>query len=513
MTDLAKTQAQWNTFGREFGLFLAPLKYLEDAKRKFNLDRTREQVVSVGSLDVDLQGWALDGMHIGTNTSEDGALFVRVVDETPVGGATINVYKALGAGSGDLVMTGSGANSTTVTLAASNNSGLTGTVVVGVISASVASDAEVVLVCLPDFPLRRQKTFDGSEAEHGEMVEAFNAACRASVTAILQAQQAWAGALEVFLTGRGGAFNEASLPDTAINPFVSKSSTNDGGVIATLYTGLLENIVENMKDESTAEQFVVQNVLTVGTPAADAANDGKGTLSTPTMEDWPVSGLIQLRCIADAVGAEQFALSVRDRVTGANITAENPLMVKKNYSDGKLGIQTMTLTRTMVVTGGAADFGVVGSWVIDNESEDNTEDGTIYLKITASGGNWIMAGYSSSSYLTADQVFTTAATAANTTVAIQAVGNSGLSGTAIIGTAPTTTTEGNINLQPFKAQNSDGRPDKFTIDITRGALGEFQHYLADLVGFALNSTTAGSETLDDSYVSAGTFPGYEVRDA
>jgi hypothetical protein len=87
-----------------------------------------------------------------------------------------------------------------------------------------------------------------------------------------------------------------------------------------------------------------------------------------------------------------------------------------------------------------------------------------------------------------------------------------MTGTLKIGTAPTTGNTATVNLNPFRTNGTNGVPDKITVDVTVTRLGEFQERLTDLFGYKLNSA-ASSETIDDSYVTAGTFPPYEVTDA
>lgn len=87
--------------------------------------------------------WVLAGVRPGFNTDSSWKIYVTVTDETPgAGQATVSLYSDSGRTA--KVAEGSGANSTTVTLAESNNSGLSGTVALAA-PASTDSDIELTL--------------------------------------------------------------------------------------------------------------------------------------------------------------------------------------------------------------------------------------------------------------------------------------------------------------------------------------------------------------------------------
>lgn len=88
-----------------------------------------------------LSSWVLAGVRPGVNTSDAGIIYVTLTDESPgAGQATINLYSD--AAKTALVATGSGNDSTTVTLSESNDSGLSGTVA---LAAPSASDTGITL--------------------------------------------------------------------------------------------------------------------------------------------------------------------------------------------------------------------------------------------------------------------------------------------------------------------------------------------------------------------------------
>lgn len=91
--------------------------------------------------------WTLTGITVGTNTTAAGLLYARVTKDG--GGAGIHrvaLYKASGAGNSDLVARGDGANGATVTLTQQNTSGLSGSVVLGTVTASETTDAHYLRV-------------------------------------------------------------------------------------------------------------------------------------------------------------------------------------------------------------------------------------------------------------------------------------------------------------------------------------------------------------------------------
>jgi hypothetical protein len=617
MTNLAQPQSEWNQLGRELGVFLGPIKELRDKERKFNLSSNRIQVVDRKNNGVDFtSNWTLAGVKIGFNTSEKGELFVRIADETPgAGQAQVSLYRATGAGGGDLVARGSGADGATITLAAQNSSGLSGTVKIPTVSSSEANDNHYLLV-FPDWQLRKAPIFDDSKSEHGVLKDTFDDACKSARSSLLGAIAAWTVAVTVFLQTRFADFMGSSSDTSPI----SRDARASSGAVTIVYTGVLEDARNNMVDEATAgAQKVVQNVVTASAPVFDTKNQGKGTMATPTMAGWAVDGPMTLVCEDDTIGSEEFTVTQRRTFQGDSIQAGNRLRVKKRFADPVLGIVNMTLLRTLTRSAGSAsDVAAGASWSIDGESDSNTDDGKLYLKVQASGGGSVLSkinigagaagkgfaysfmggatqtvvmaggtnsalsaagqlnsdgtfaanfvasdvggklqialartvdgewgrieagtfndqggvdqdtytdgttignfrvdGYSSSSYGTAAQVFTSTAGAAGATITLSDESNSGITGSGVLGTNPTPGNTATLDLQVFSKENSYNVPDKITVAVSapNSSRGEFQDRLAELFGYGLNPVASGSETLNEGYVTAGTFPPYSVRDA
>ena len=516
MSNLAKTQAQWTKLFRRCGIFAAQMKTLRDAERKFDARRGRIQVVEYNDTASSTSAWVLAGVVIGTNTDENGKLFVRITDESPgAGQATVDVYKATGGGAGNKVATGSAANGATATLAAANSSGVTGTVLLGTVGASESDDAHHLRV-YPDFPLRINALWDGTEvtdlAVKNEALDGCALVQSSLVQAIDQVTRAWTRFLQLEWAEFLGSGQ--TIP-------IRRATEDDGtGAISAIYTGLLEDARKDMVDELTAgAQSVAGSTVTSGAGSFDSQNQGVGTVAAPAMKQWAEAGTITAVCVDGTVGAELFELTQLVTATGRSKRALNRLRVEKSFSDPVLGISDATLVRTLSLsggTGGTNDFGSASNWTITNPTPTNTDDGVLYLKVVAGTVDvtkWKVQVYTSPAYTSTSLVAESDEAAAGGTPGLNAKRSSRLTGVAKIGAAPTAGFTRTLNLQTFRSDNTNGVPDKFTLAVTATARGEFQDRLSEAFGYALNYVTNGSQTINEGFASAGTFPPYEVRDA
>lgn len=509
MSNLALGQTVWNKTFRRLGWILSNIKKLRDLERFYDGSRLRTQIVELNDTLSSTSLWALSGVVIGTNTDEDGLLYVRITDGSP---NTVTVYKTTGGGSGDRVASGTGADGATVTLSALNSSGITGTVKLATIGANETDDLHRLLV-FPDAFVRSRAIFDGTSQEDGANKTAIDAACNATRSEISSAIVVWTSMVQTFLRSEWARVMKSSQDST--QPIV-KDTREDEGAITSRFAGLLEDGRANMADEGTpSAQTVLKRTVTPGSPAFHASNTGAGTMATPIMEEWAGDGLIRLSCFNSNTIPETFTVSQIIDATGKAIVAAKKLTLGRVYADPTIGIRAMTLLREWTFpTGSTSDVSKTqADWSLSGETADFTNDGIIYLKVTGSAGAWVITGYSSATYDSAYAVFTSAAGAAGATVVLSASNGSGITGTGKIGSSPTSGNTASINLKFFKtARSADGKADEITVDVavTRG--GEFQERLVELFSYGLNSATSG-ETIDDSYVSAGTFPPYEVADA
>lgn len=513
MSNLALGQTTWNRFFRELGLWLAAIKALRNEARRFNAKRNRTQVFEINDTLSSTSEWTLTGVKIGTNTNEDGLLFVRITDETPgAGQATVDVYKTTGGGGGDKVATGSGANGATIALAAANSSGLTGTVKLATIGASESNDLHRLQV-FPDWGLRAPVVWDNTVSTDPESNRIFLAALPRAESLVESAIAQMENGLRSWLATRWAQLMKSGQSE----PITNDTTTTDGLVEVT-YSGLLEDGRVNMRDETTpAAQTIVKNVVAAGAVSFDSQNQGAGAMSAPSMEEWAIPGTVRYECIDSTIGAEEFAVSIIDAVTGEATKSENALRINETFADPLLGIRAALLTRSIALPSGAStnfsttmtDHNVTG------ETAENTNDGFLYLKVVAGTidpAKFCVEFYKASSYGTDEIVGKTAEGAANATVAINERKTSGLGGTFKLGSAPAALGTGTLNLKVFKTKNTNGVTDKFEHAVTVTSRGEFQDGIAKSFSYALNSAASGAETLDDSYVSAGTFPAFEVRD-
>lgn len=518
MADLGLSQGAFDLRWKRYGLILAMRHYLKDVRDKFDPSHPREQLVEMNNTNGFTSNWVLTGLSLGVNTDAAGRLWVFIADETPwTDEATVSIYKNSGAGSGNLVAEGSGGNGTTVILVEQNNSGLSGTVDLGVVTISEAA-ALHYLVALPDFALQALRVFNGDLASDSTMRTLCEVLLRQAWAAIDQVMRLVTGdrsndgLLRQFYVQEMGPFMEASGDTTAIQPFADVDVVNDEGVVYPVFSGFQEQLRLNMADNSTA-QTVLKNVVAAATPVFDSNNQGLGAMTTPTCTESARGGLVLFEVTDPTIGKEKFSVSQRVTATGEIRSSTFPLQIKKTWGDAALGLEGVTVTRTLSLpVGSDNDFkDVPTAWSIDGESAKNTDDGDIYLQVVASGSNWIINGYKAPGRLTGDRVFTTAATAAGGTVAMQAMNSSGLSGEIKVGSSPTTTNTGTLRLNVFRKRNANGTTDKVTVVVTETSRGVIQRHVVDVIRHKLNSAASG-ETVPDTLVTRGTFVPYVQDD-
>ena len=521
--NLAQTQAAWNKLFREAGtLFIRPIRFLKEARGRFAAQPLRQQLRQVNNVNLFVSSFVLTGGIVkpGTNADEDGEWFVRITDENPgANQALVSLYKAAGAGGGDKVAEGSGANGATITLAEANSSGLTLTVVLGTVTANETDDKHKVSA-FPDFR-HDTRLLDNTETDH-QVVRDAHAAVMLAITQQMDAAIGTCVAgLRAMIASRWATFHRAS--NKAQADIVRTARPDADGNIVTEYTGHLELGRDNMVDELTAgAQTIVKNVVAAGTGSPDASNQGIVTVAAPTMEEWAVAGTITLTCSDELTGSRKEQLDVtmiRSR-DGEQLAAINKWRVGALFADPILGIRLGQIVRTFTLDSGAdADFGPTTSgtisdhWLIEGESTGNTDSGKLYLQVETSGSTHRINIYRASTLLAADLVGRTAFVAVNTSTPIIAQNGLGLTGTARVGSAPTNGNTGTLNCNLLRKKNaSQGVPDKITIAVTVTSRGVIASVIADELGYRLNSAASGAETINERYAQWGTFPAYEVFD-
>lgn len=511
--NLGLTQTVWNRVSREMALWLAMEKVLTNEKRRYSTKRNRIQIRQIHNDNGFTGAFRLTGVKIGVNTNEDGRLFVRIADETPgANQARVSLYKATGAGGGDLVAQGSANNSTTLTLAEQNSSGISGTVPIGVVSASEANDSHYLEV-YPDWGLRARSIWDGSVNEDTDSLKAYMDMLPLQENAVNGQLANLKAAFSKWLGNRYKILMESGQT----TPIEARTKPEDGAII-TSFVGLLEDGRRNMADEtSPAAQTIVKNVVAATAGTFPASNRGEGSADAPTVQEWAPIGTLKGVCSIDsAIGRELFDLSITD-ADGTTYVAENKLEVGEVFSDPKIGIFGLLVEHAYSFDApDNNDFATVDDFDIENESASNTADGVLWLKIvagTADPAKFSIEYYKSSSYDSGQLVGKTTEGAANAIVTIKQRNSSGLGGTCKIGDSPTAGETCELNLNPFRSSDDDGGvADEFTIEISSTSRGEFAECIARLFRYRLNSAASGAETIDDSYVSAGTFPAFDVLD-
>jgi hypothetical protein len=275
-----------------------------------------------------------------------------------------------------------------------------------------------------------------------------------------------------------------------------------------------------MADELTGgEQDVVRRVIAAAAGVFDAGNSGKGTLAAHTpLEKTPVA-LWTFQCIRGAdtgdLGREQFAGSAV--VTDGSGEAAIPLsgvLVEKDWS-GPRGIGSVRVRRTYVKTGDGANVNLaaVALSLFTGENNSNTAVGVLNWLIEANGANWNVSFFRSASLIASQLVAKATNVATGAVLNATSQNASSLTVAWTVGTAPVALATGTVSCQPFLVQNSQGRPDTYSIATSvTGTPGLIQELLGELFDAAVNSDVSGAESLPDAWATAGTFFPFLLQD-
>ena len=521
MANLAKTATQWERLlGEEFaGGILAPMLELEELYDKFTRERTQLRFIDSRGY---ISAISMAGVRRNVNCTIGYRFYVRIAANG--GNWDVNIYKATGAGGGDLVahVTNKAASSTS-SLVADNSSGITGSITLGASPAAVANDT-LVLEAVLDYPARLPLIWTQEDSiEQDKFMRTRAAATYSEVaTSLLNAIGAMRALADFWGVGvardmpiaRGNGFN--NVEETTL---VEDREEEDGeGNVVRSIRGLLAAMTVNMQDEGTGgEQDVIRRVVAASAATFDASNTGKGTVASHTpLEKAPV-GRWTFQCDdgADtgALGRETFSGSFV-ATDGSGITATfSGLQVEKDF-DGPRGFGTVTLRRTYAKTGDGSNLNLaaVTTGIFVGENDQNTNVGVLYWKVQANGGNFDFLFYSDSGRTRLVAQATNIAAAAAFTAT--PYGTAGITVVWTAGSAPVDTTTGTISCQPFvTSRSADGQPDRFYIDTSiTGTPGRIQKLLSDRFDGYLNSDASGSETIEDAWMTGGTFPDFAVQD-
>ena len=524
MSNLGYTAAQWKRAFREFGLILRILRESREQKRRYQKERV--QVVNENdatSATPHFTAVTLSGVHYGTNTTEDGLLYVRFVANG--GNWDVSLYKATGGGGGDEVARATNvAASATGTLAAQNSSGLTGSVTLGATIAGETNDRHRLRVFV-DWKLELLKIFpsdgttDDDVASRGALqrclsdLEGLEDQKRVRIR---QCFAEWALSASDNAVARLNSFLRAAETSLISDQLKDDGSDN----IESIVTGLLVKLRLDMEDEATGgEQDIVKRTMSGGAGTFDASNTGAGSVASHTPEERAPKCTMYFSCTKslDASGPEEFSGYLKFTDEDRTVQFTQPLTIKKNWK-GPLGTGTIVLKRTRSKTGDASNLHLAvmsdAAWDETGETISNTPSKQWWWKIVTNGANWDVELYKASTMATEDLVAKATAVATGATFTAREQNGSGLTIYGKVGSAPVNGTTGTLVLGVFVTRNADNVPDKFEIAITEAANpGLAQKTIVDEFGYHLNSDTSGAEAIPDSLlVKVNTFPPFITED-
>lgn len=484
MPNLAKTQQQWTDMFREL---LQYVRYWRIANAMaFRFMKGRIQVYELNDTTDKMSQWTFVGAKRGINCSEDGRLWITVTDETPgAGQARTQVY--MDSAKTQLVAQGDAADGATATLAAQNNSGLTGTVKLATITATLTP---IILLLNIDESLKNARAYDlttvGGVAA-SDAISARTKTLRDGFVALLATMKSDIQNGYINTKMREFLF---SVESTILS--VTEALDSNGDVQVT-YGGILGDLVQDMGEDSTP-QSVLQNTVAAGSPSYDPTNVGIGVLTVLNVRQNAEAGRLQLTCSAgkDTTLTEEFTVQLLSSIDNSVVKARFNLKVKKVWESQPIGVRA-SLARTITDTNdGSAQ---VSNYVINGETLQNTNAGLLYLNLEQGsfGGsnNRRVRLYSDSgrTNLVAEGVRN-----GNGTVTLAAMNSSGLTGSCDI-VYTVDDVDIIVNLNPWK------KGDIITVAITNDRAGIVQSLFMDI--FDLPLPSSGSPTLPDSLIKEG----------
>lgn len=511
MADLNKSTAAWAAFFSRFcRSYLALLRVAREGELRCTLSRIR--VRNLIDYNANFDAVTLSGVDQGVNTDSRGRLFARV---TGTGPYTVTLYKATGGGGGDAVASGSAAAGADATLTASNASGITGTITLAS-SVTAETDDLHVLETYLDWRPHAKNVFpsDGTtdkdslaRNEFEDLLDQLAVSFRAQKALIVEAFRRFMIRFgdQAGTQGYGAEF----LLDGSSNLITDTPDNGGSGEVNRLVSGLLVSLRLAMEDESNGERDVLKLTVAGAAGVFSSGNTGAGAVASHTPSEHCPAGRHTFTCVDATVGSELFrhdfvptdgAASKRFSYTG--------LQVGQSYK-GPRGFGPITLTRTLSKTGDGSNLNLaaVSGFTISGESEENTDGGVLYWTIVSNASNWDISFYSSSNRASGDLVAKAENVATDGAFSASPKNGSGLTVNGTIGSGPTSTTQGTIDLQCFQTQNGDLVADTFYVDTTVAAGGgEIQTLFAEELRYYANSDTSGSESISDDLVKANTFP-------
>lgn len=524
MADLQKSDAVWYRFWTRFLFVLALFRSLDFIARRFGDEKRTLFDVNDPRGNMGAGGLQLTGVVIGLNTTEDGKIIIRVT-----GGAnprTVSLYKATGAGGGDLIAQGTANLGATATLAEQNSSGVSGTYAIDASFVADTDDLHYAFV-QQDWRLAATNRFDGSDddGEDERSLQSVQNTLDEIQSLLLDARARCVTLLARIMVSdesNSRAWGSKFLRDVFSSLLSETGSVDGSGRVSQVRTGALPALLQDSIDESTGSTQTALRRLVAATAAVpDVNNDGQGSIGSHTPEAQMPTGRIVIRCTAGkeqglptAAQREQFSVSFSSDVDDRTKVYGQPLTAGAAYKgeDGFGGAQGATLERTLTKTGDnshnqVAD--VASGFSVSGETLLNTDNGILYGKVVQDGADFGLEFYSGSSRDAASLVASSAAVGAGDPFEAHAANGSGLEFSGDMGAAPVDAATFTIDLNFFSTQNATGRPDEFVIDVSLSSEGEISRLLARMPilrgnGFRANGAASG-ELISDNLVKANTY--------
>jgi len=446
MPQLGWSTAKWKEFFEKIGI-PASLWF----KVKELRDQVRDAEIRVDEYDDvndQLSAWKLSGVDYGSNTDDDGKIYVKLTDTS----GTRKVELFSDSGQTSKVAEGSRSGDGSITLSEANSSGLSGSVTV----TYSADDSNIYLKPRVGLFKQIQDMSEDDDAD-SELKRSFYTTFNRLISDLERNMSRIESLLDgAVMTWVG---EKTKCHSTSVG---GPDVTQTGGTVSVDFTDILGWLKDCMEDESSA-QSLKKGSPSASAVTADADNSGKGTISNITLYDGARSARITFRCIDETIGSEYFEVTARYDEDGSQESAEYYAYVKSDFASPTLGIKTAKVTRTITDSGAESDH--FSDWSISGETSSNTDAGKIYCKYTAS--TKLLELFSKDSrdadYLVANGTWDGVD---GSTVTLAEQNASGMSGSVkvsqVSGADPADTSDLEVNLNVFSKE------DVFFFDITEG---------------------------------------------
>ncbi len=403
MTDVMKTQAEWNDIMRILGAEYQILNGVRSLWKRSTALRSSALVEfdENGALrQVDLAGEA----NIGVNTNEDGFLFVRF---TAGANPAVEVFSEDTVSAGVLVASGPVVSGVLTTLFEQNTSGFDALKVE--VASGVATDNDIRIQVTQDFKRLINDVYDNiSDPEEDDAETGSKSRLTVSVVRRLE---------RIFRDRRADVLSE--VLNTHFNSFLSVPASernqgagfeygyarDDGQITITSRRGIIPELRQSMLDQSApaGAQSVVVGAPSSDTFEANAGNvgslKGEGILAASAtgislvLFEHALSGILHFRCSADVVGRTEFTLenALTDKLILApspsrqssrdTIFGNNRARAEKSFQDGHLAIASLTVSYTDPVEGGTDPSDVFSGTTITNHKGGDMDNGKIFARV------------------------------------------------------------------------------------------------------------------------------------